>query len=140
MQRIAAAMNAHSRRLAVFLGSELRRAETRFCPRRNGDSSSTSRSTRRASSSSSRATAAPGGYNSSCKMVGLAFRAISSGQLSSVKRQMLHKYNGFPQGEIDKILVLLHRQESGWIRATGGSAKRGCARNGKKKEGGENDR
>ena len=37
-----------------FSGSELRRAETRFCPRRKGDSSSTSRSTRRASSSSSR--------------------------------------------------------------------------------------
>ena len=50
--RTAAATEAHSRRLAVFLGSELRRAETRFCPRRKGDSSSTSRSISRASSSS----------------------------------------------------------------------------------------
>jgi hypothetical protein len=34
-----------------------------------------------------------------------------------VKRQMLHKYSGFRKREIDKILVLLHRQESEWTRA-----------------------
>jgi hypothetical protein len=45
---------------------------------------------------------------------------------------MLHKYSGFPQREIDKILILLHRQESGWIRAAGGSAKSESARNLKK--------
>src|SRR6266849_2203958 len=87
--RLTAARAAHSKRLAAFLGRELRRAETRFCPRRNGDSSSTSKSTRRASSSSSRAASALDGYNSSCKMVGL-FRAINSDQLSSGNRELFH--------------------------------------------------
>src|SRR5215469_13200503 len=86
MPRMATAIKPQSRRCAVFLGSELRRAETRFWARRNGDSSSTSRSTRRASSSSSRRSdgkfPAYGGYSSSWRMVEPDFRAISSGQLS----------------------------------------------------------
>src|SRR6266849_6913773 len=103
MHNTAAATTLHSNRFAAFLGRVLRRAETRFCPRRNGDSSSTSRSTRRASSSSSRAASALDGYNSSCKMVGL-FRAINSDQLSSGNRELFH-YSWISQKEIEKFLV-----------------------------------
>src|ERR1700758_3884096 len=103
--RMAAAPHAQSRRLAVLFGRVLRRAETRFCPRRNGDYSSTSRSIRRASSSSfleksARSVSALGGYNSSCKMVGL-FRAINSGQLSRGIAEPLH-YSRISRIEIDE--------------------------------------
>src|ERR1700756_5578172 len=108
-----AAMAVHSRRLAVFLGSELRRAETRFCARRNGDCSSTSRSTRRASSSASRLSVAEfpaySGYNSSCSTVELDFRAISSGQLSPGIAEPLH-YSFKSRNEIREKLRDLHRR------------------------------
>src|ERR671931_573350 len=58
---------AQRSRAAVFLGSGPRRAGTRFCARRNGDSFSASKSSRRASSSSSRAGSSADEYNSSCK-------------------------------------------------------------------------
>src|SRR5580700_3497594 len=146
--RAAAAMPAHSRRLAVFFGMALRRAETRFCARRKGDSSSTSRSTRRASSSvsrgesscdrlarerserkesdrefserefserefserkySEREDSALGGYNSSCRMVGLPFLAISSGQLSWKSLEQ-SQYSPTCGTKVDKKFVVLHR-------------------------------
>src|SRR5215470_5424176 len=62
----AMAAIAHNSRAAVFLGSGPRRAGTRFCARRNGDSFSASKSIRRASSSSSRAGSSGVEYNSSC--------------------------------------------------------------------------
>src|SRR5580765_1373773 len=113
MPRIPTATHPQSSRLTVFLGSELRRAETRFCARRNGDSSATSRSTRRASSSSSRVELgwefpAYGGYNSSCKMVEPDFRAISSGQLSPGIAELFH-YSGKSRNEIWEKLRDLHR-------------------------------
>src|SRR5579871_3536706 len=119
--RTAMAMAAHNRRLTVFLGSELRRAETRFCARRKGDSSFTSRSTRRASSSSSRACSprgrsAPAGYNSSSKMVGLLFRAISSDSCRQGIAE-LSQYSCISEFEIDEKSRDLHRQEPDWIRA-----------------------
>src|SRR5215469_14726354 len=109
------AMQPQIKRWAAFLGSVLRRAETRFCARRNGDSSSTSRSTRRASSSSSRAELgrefpATGGYNSSCKMVEPDFRAIISGQLSPGIAELLH-YSRKSRDEIWEKLRDLHRRE-----------------------------
>ncbi len=117
---MAAAIEAHSRRLAVFLGSELRRAETRFCPRRNGDSSSTSRSTRRASSSSSRGIARASARAGRVQLLlhdgGLLFRAISSGQLSSGIAELFH-YSCISRIEIDEKSKVLHRQEPGWVRA-----------------------
>ena len=77
----------------VFFGRDPRRTETRFCPRRNGDSCSASRSTSRASSKGSRSGASvrretsPGsGYNSSCIAVELDFRATLSSQLSTENR------------------------------------------------------
>src|SRR3954465_5008062 len=109
-----ARIKAHSRRLAVFLGSEPRRAETRFCARKNGDSSSTCKSTRRASSSSSRG-GALGGYNSSCMMVEPLFRAIKSGQLSRGIAELFH-YSRNSRIEIDQKLRDLHRWEPDWIR------------------------
>src|SRR2546422_6659766 len=81
MKTIISARAADLRRVAAFFGRELRRTETRFCARRNGDSCSTSRSSSRASSISSRANSSLGGYNSSCEMVGLLFRAINSGHV-----------------------------------------------------------
>ena len=56
-ERTARAITAaaiHSSRFAVFLGRDPRRTATRFCPRKNGDSCSASRSTSRASSKASR--------------------------------------------------------------------------------------
>src|SRR5205085_1403715 len=41
-------VNVQVRRVTVFFGSEPRRTETRFCPRRNGDSCSASKSSNRA--------------------------------------------------------------------------------------------
>src|SRR5215470_227323 len=66
MAATAMATIAQNRRLAVFFGSGPRRAGTRFCARRNGDSFSASKSIRRASSSSSRAGSSGVEYNSSC--------------------------------------------------------------------------
>src|SRR5579872_2354043 len=109
----------HKIRFAVFFGSELRRAGTRFCARRNGDSSSTSRSTRRASSSSSREGSprrgdALGGYNSSCMMVEPLFRAIKP-ELSRGIAELFH-YSCNSRNEIDQKLEVLHRWEPGWVR------------------------
>src|SRR5690349_4207061 len=93
----------HFNRLAAFFGRGLRRTETRFCPRRKGDSCSTSKSTSRLSSSPSRACSSLGGYNSSCWMEGPLFRAIRSGQLSSVNRREQENYNFFSRNEIGEI-------------------------------------
>src|SRR5262245_51131655 len=60
------ALIAQNSRFAVFFGSGPRRAGTRFCARRNGDSFSASKLIRRASSSSSRASSSGVEYNSSC--------------------------------------------------------------------------
>src|SRR5439155_27369326 len=91
-----------------FLGRDPRRTETRFCPRRNGDSSSASKSSSRASSSSSRTGSSGCRYNSSCEMVGV-FLAINPGQLSSGNRERNH-YNFFSRIEIGKFADLLHRK------------------------------
>src|SRR5215467_7243971 len=113
MPRIPTAIDPQIRPWAVFLGRVLRRAETRFCARRNGDSSFTSKSTRRTSSSSSRGFdeefPAGGGYNSSCSMVGLGFRAISSGQLSPGIAELLH-YSRKSRNEIWEKSGDLHRR------------------------------
>ncbi len=92
---------AQVRRAAVFLGNEPRRTETRFCPRRNGDSSSASKSSSRASSSSSRTGSSGCRYDSSCEMVGV-FLAINPGQWSSGNRERNH-YNCFSRIEIEKF-------------------------------------
>src|SRR5581483_3308982 len=84
--RAANAIAAHNRRAAVFLGSGLRRTDTRFCARRNGDSFSASKSSRRASSSSSRAGPLDGGYNSSW-MVVLLLRAINRSVVVEIAEQ-----------------------------------------------------
>src|SRR5689334_9108679 len=106
----SSASTTHFNRLAAFFGRGLRRTETRFCPRRKGDSCSTSRSTSRLSSSPSRACSSLGGYNSSCWMEGPLFRAIRSGQLSSVNRREQENYNFFSRNEIGEISSFLHRK------------------------------
>src|SRR5580704_2436274 len=143
MQTTPAVTAAHSRPFTVFFGRVLRRAETRFCARRNGDSSSISRSTRRASSISesrsfrsrsirsclfrpclfrpwrlARADGALGGYNSSCKMVEPDFRAISRVSCRCGIAEPSN-YNFISRFEIDKILVLFHSRESEWISPVG---------------------
>src|ERR1700751_88992 len=80
------AIATHSKRVAVFLGSGLRRTETRFCARRNGDSFSASKSSRRASSSSSRAGSLAVEYNSSW-MVELLLRAINRSVVVEIAEQ-----------------------------------------------------
>src|SRR5437899_10863691 len=100
---------AQVRRAAVFLGNEPRRTETRFCPRRNGDSSSASKSSSRASSSSSRTGSSGCRYNSSCEMVGV-FLAINPGQLSSGNRERNH-YQLVSRIEMQKFADLLHWKE-----------------------------
>src|SRR5579872_772657 len=91
---VAAAMHTaiatHNRRVAVFLGRGLRRTETRFCARRNGDSCSASKSRRRASSSSSRAESLTVEYNSSW-MVVLVLRAINRSVVVEIAEQF--QYN-----------------------------------------------
>src|SRR6185312_3432803 len=91
---VAAAMNTadatHKSRVAAFLGRGLRRTETRFCARRNGDSFSASKSSRRASSSSSRAESLAVEYNSSW-MVVLLLRAINRSVVVEIAEQF--QYN-----------------------------------------------
>src|ERR1700757_4591174 len=130
--RIPTATETQSRRWAVFLGSELRRAGTRFCARRKGDCWSTSRSIRRASSSVSRVSGgefpAYGGYNSSCKMVELDFRAISSGQLSPGIAELLH-YSRKSRNEIREKLRDLHRREPRCETQASGFRRQGFCQN-----------
>src|SRR5947207_12491962 len=82
----------HSRRVAVFFGRAERRAGTRFCARRNGDSFSASKSSRRASSRSSRAGSSGVEYNSSW-MVAEPLRAIN--RLVVVETAEQIQYNFF---------------------------------------------
>src|SRR6476659_740926 len=95
---------AHRILAAVFFGSGLRRAGTRFCARRNGDSFSASKSSRRASSSSSRAGSSGVEYNSSW-MVEPPFRAIYRSVVVEIAEQI--QYNFSLAREIEKILILL---------------------------------
>src|SRR3954454_17600533 len=98
---------AQTTRAAVFFGSGLRRAGTRFCARRNGDSFSASKSSRRASSISSRAVSSGVEYNSSW-MAELPFRPIYRSVVVGTAEQI--QYNFFTELEIEEILVLLHRR------------------------------
>src|SRR6185437_2313816 len=97
---------AQTSRAAVFFGSGLRRAGTRFCARRNGDSFSASKSSRRASSSSSRAVSSGVEYNSSW-MVEPLFRPIYRSVVVEIAEQI--QYNFSVAREIEEILILLHR-------------------------------
>src|SRR4029077_11169563 len=86
------AIATHNRRAAVFLGRGLRRTETRFCARRNGDSFSASKSSRRACSSSSRAGPLAVEYNSSW-MVVLLRRAINRSVVVEIAEQFQYNVN-----------------------------------------------
>src|SRR3954470_13310466 len=88
--RTKTAVAIHNNRVAVFLGRGLRRTETRFCARRNGDSFSAAKSSRRASSSSSRAESLAVEYNSSW-MVVLFLRAINRSVVVEIAEQF--QYN-----------------------------------------------
>src|ERR1700719_3584434 len=81
----------HNSRAAVFLGRGLRRTETRFCARRNGDSFSASKSSRRASSSSSRAVSSDVEYNSSWMVVPL-LRAINRSVVVGTAEQFHYNF------------------------------------------------
>src|SRR5205085_10775828 len=89
--RTKTAMAIHNNRVAVFLGRGLRRTETRFCARRNGDSFSASKSSRRASSSSSRAESLAVEYDSSWMVVLLLRRAINRSVVVEIAEQF--QYN-----------------------------------------------
>src|SRR6266568_1569678 len=99
------AKTAHSRRVAVFFGSGLRRAGTRFCARRNGDSFSASKSSRRASSNSSRAGSSGVEYNSSW-MVAEPRRAINRSVVEETAEQS--QYNFSSTQRIEEKLILFH--------------------------------
>src|SRR5437870_11166203 len=90
---------AHRILVAVFLGRGLRRAGTRFCARRNGDSFSASKSSRRASSSSSRAGSSGVEYNSSW-MVEPLLLAINRSVVVGTAEQI--HYNFSALREIEK--------------------------------------
>src|SRR5580698_1767185 len=83
------------RRVAAFLGRVPRRTETRRCPRRKGDCSSTSKSSRCASSNSWREGSSACGYNSSCEMVEPDFLAINTGTVVVKESRERDYYNGF---------------------------------------------
>src|SRR5206468_9396152 len=100
---------AHSNRAAVFFGSGPRRADTRFCARRNGDSFSASKSSRRASSSSSRAGPSAVEYNSSW-MVEPLLLAINRSVVVGTAEQI--HYNFSAVREIEKSWYVLHRELS----------------------------
>src|SRR5215472_17409901 len=85
------ATTAHSRRVAVFLGSAARRTETRYCARRNGDSFSASKSIRRTSSSSSRADSSGVEYDSSW-MVAPLRRAINRSVVVGTAEQVHYNF------------------------------------------------
>src|ERR1700722_18274057 len=85
------AIATHNNRAAVFLGRGLRRTETRFCARRNGDSFSASKSSRRASSNSSRADSLAVEYNSSW-MVVLLLRAINRPVVVEIAEQFQYNF------------------------------------------------
>src|SRR5579872_2994785 len=93
MQAIAIANSAQKILVAVFLGRAERRAETRFCARRNGDSFSASKSSRRASSSSSRAGSSGVEYNSSW-MVEPLRRAINRSVVVGTAEQIHYNFIG----------------------------------------------
>src|SRR5258708_34924363 len=94
-----AASATHFKRLAVCLGRDPRRAETRFCPRRKGDACSVSRSSRRESSKDSCSGAWLGsGYNSSWSIVELDFRATRSVSCRQKTAEQNH-YNFFSRIE-----------------------------------------
>src|SRR5436190_19491632 len=105
---------AHSNRAAVFFGSGPRRADTRFCARRNGDSFSASKSSRRASSSSSRAGPSGVEYNSSW-MVDPLLLAINRSVVVGTAEQIHYNFSA------------VREIEEKWIRfAQGGGTAAGC--------------
>src|SRR6185503_8437125 len=91
MQAITIASRAQKILVAVFFGRGLRRAGTRFCARKNGDSFSASKSSRRASSSSSRAGSSGVEYNSSW-MVADPLLAINRSVVEETAEQIQYNF------------------------------------------------
>src|SRR6476659_4682511 len=109
---------AHRILAAVFFGSGLRRAGTRFCARRNGDSFSASKSSRRASSSSSRAASSGVEYNSSW-MVAEPLFAINRSVVEETAEPLHYNFSCI---KIDRQKLVRFAQWGSALRAVRGEA------------------